>query len=233
MGESADAAAGGSSGGLFFVLNVLGFCGCIVGCAYNYAVLQKRGEEIIPGIGEFGSLSPLFRFYHVAGDMNTSSQNTFAAPGSSSRVCSSVAQGWLRPAAASCPAPKAISLCERKGFGHIPLWKMVRLVVCSVGLLLTDPLSDLLFLKGQYKYLLLDSAVAAEGGILGDGGDIVVGAWSMMRCSSCCCFRFLLARSTLALALWCRRPGFVSRSCARFTPWKLPVASGLCSTARV
>jgi len=50
MGESADVAAGGSGGGLFFVLNVLGLCGCIVGCAYNYAILQKRGEEIIPGI---------------------------------------------------------------------------------------------------------------------------------------------------------------------------------------
>ncbi len=55
MGESADVAAGGSGGGLFFVLNLLGLCGCVVGCAYNYAILQKRGEEIIPGIGKLGS----------------------------------------------------------------------------------------------------------------------------------------------------------------------------------
>ena len=57
MGESADVAAGGSGGGLFFVLNLLGLCGCVVGSAYNYAILQKRGQEIIPGIGEFCSVA--------------------------------------------------------------------------------------------------------------------------------------------------------------------------------
>ncbi len=51
MGESSDVAGGGSGGGLFLILCLLGACTCVVGCAYNYAVLQKRGEEIVPGIG--------------------------------------------------------------------------------------------------------------------------------------------------------------------------------------
>lgn len=50
MGESSDVAGGGSGGGLFLILCLLGACTCVVGCAYNYAVLQKRGEEIVPGI---------------------------------------------------------------------------------------------------------------------------------------------------------------------------------------
>ena len=25
---------------------------CVMGCAYNYAVQQRRGEDIVPGIGE-------------------------------------------------------------------------------------------------------------------------------------------------------------------------------------
>ncbi len=138
MGESTDAVAGGSGGGLFFVLNVLGLCGCVVGCAYNYAVLQKRGEEIIPGIGELASpalpmaCSPSVEHpqipyvYKLPLTLRLQMQNTYGAPGNSARVCSTVAQGWLRLAAALCPAPRAISLCERKGFGYIRLCKMVR-----------------------------------------------------------------------------------------------------------
>ena len=56
MGESGDVATGDSSGGLFLVLCLLGACTCVVGCAYNYAVLHKRGEEIVPGIGRFSRL---------------------------------------------------------------------------------------------------------------------------------------------------------------------------------
>ena len=53
MGESSDVATGDSGGGLLLVLCLLGACTCVVGCAYNYAVLHKRGEEIVPGIGAF------------------------------------------------------------------------------------------------------------------------------------------------------------------------------------
>ena len=38
-----------SLGSWLLVLLVLGFAG---GCAYNYFLLNKRGEEIVPGIGE-------------------------------------------------------------------------------------------------------------------------------------------------------------------------------------
>jgi hypothetical protein len=62
MGESADVAAGGSGGSFFFILNLLGLCGCVVGSAYNYAVLQKRGEEIIPGIGKFTLAAQLITY---------------------------------------------------------------------------------------------------------------------------------------------------------------------------
>ena len=50
MGAASVGGGGGMGFGTMTLLLLLGFWGG--GCAYNYQVLQKRGEEIIPGIRE-------------------------------------------------------------------------------------------------------------------------------------------------------------------------------------
>ena len=42
--------SGNPLGVLFTVSFLLAVTGCVMGCAYNYSVLQKRGEDIVPGI---------------------------------------------------------------------------------------------------------------------------------------------------------------------------------------
>jgi len=50
MGAASVGGGGGMGFGTMTLLLLLGFWGG--GCAYNYQVLQKRGEDIIPGIRE-------------------------------------------------------------------------------------------------------------------------------------------------------------------------------------
>mmetsp|Transcript_66846 Transcript_66846/g.139308 ORF Transcript_66846/g.139308 Transcript_66846/m.139308 type:complete len:396 (+) Transcript_66846:152-1339(+) len=50
MGGSSWEHGGSASSVLFMVTFLLVVAFCVMGCAYNYAVQQKRGEEIVPGI---------------------------------------------------------------------------------------------------------------------------------------------------------------------------------------